>query len=68
MAPKTILLLFHVLGVVFGVGGVLMLDIDLVRLLRGSKVTAQTVALTHFVSRFVKAGLVAVWISVILII
>ena len=68
MAPKTILLLFHVLGVVFGVGGVLMLDIDLVRLLRGSKVTAQTVALTHFVSRFVKAGLVAVWISGLLII
>ncbi len=55
MTPKTILLLFHVLGVIFGVGGVLMLDIDLVRLLRGSRITAQNVAMTKFVSTFVKA-------------
>ncbi len=68
MTPKTILLLFHVLGVVCGVGGVLMLDIDLVRLLRGTRITAQNVALTHFVSAFVKAGLVAVWVSGVLII
>ena len=68
MTPKTILLLFHVLGVVCGVGGVLMLDIDLVRLLRGSRVTAQNVALTRFVSTFVKVGLVVVWMSGLLII
>ncbi len=68
MTPKTILLLFHVLGVVCGVGGVLMLDIDLVRLLRGTRITAQNVALTRFVSAFVKAGLVAVWVSGVLII
>ncbi len=68
MTPKTILLLFHVLGVIFGVGGVLMLDIDLVRLLRGSRITAQNVAMTKFVSTFVKAGLVVVWVSGLLII
>ncbi|RYB05338.1 Nif11-like leader peptide family natural product precursor [Lichenibacterium ramalinae] len=68
MTPKTILLLFHILGVVFGVGGVLMLDIDLVRLLRGSKVTPQNVDLTKFVSIFVKAGLIVVWTSGLLII
>ncbi len=68
MTPKTILLLFHVLGVICGVGGVLMLDIDLVRLLRGSRITAQTLAMTKFVSTFVKVGLVVVWVSGLLII
>jgi hypothetical protein len=68
MNPKTVLLIFHLLGVVCGVGGVLMLDTHLIRHLRGTRVTLQDVALTRFVSVFVKVGLIAVWVSGLLII
>ena len=63
MAPKTILLILHVLGVVWGVGGVLMLDVHLLRHLRGADITQQDERFTHFVSAFVKAGLIVVWVS-----
>lgn len=68
MAPKTILLVVHVLGVICGVGGVLMLDVHLLRLLRGAAVTTQDVKFTHFVSAFVKLGLIVVWISGLIVI
>lgn len=68
MAPKTILLILHILGVICGVGGVLMLDTHLLRHLRGATVTSQDVKFTHFVSAFVKAGLIVVWATGLMII
>ena len=68
MALKTVFLIVHVLGVVLGVGGVLMLDVHLLRHLRGARIMPQDVKLTQFVSLFVKVGLVAVWASGLIII
>ena len=68
MTFKTVLLIVHILGVVLGVGGVLMLDAHLLRHLRGARILAQDVKLTWFISLFVKAGLITVWVSGLVII
>lgn len=63
MEPKTFFLVMHVLALVCGVGGALMLDIYLVRHLRGATVTDRDLAFAGYVAIFVKVGLFAVWAS-----
>lgn len=68
LSLKTALVLAHVLGVAVGVGGVLMLDMYLLKFVRGAKIKARDVSTVSYVSLFVKAGLILVWASGILII
>ncbi|MGP9821175.1 hypothetical protein ACTZWW_14260 [Salinarimonas sp. NSM] len=62
MDPKTLLLTLHVLGVAFGVGGVVMLDVAILKRLR-APVGAGDRALVDHVAVFVRLGLVLLWAS-----
>jgi hypothetical protein len=63
MELKSIVLILHVLAVTFGVGGALMLDIYLVRHLRGAVIEERDAAFARYVATFVKIGLVGLWAS-----
>jgi hypothetical protein len=63
MELKSILLVAHVLAVTCGVGGALMLDIYLVRHLRGAMIEERDAAFARYVAIFVKIGLVGLWAS-----
>lgn len=60
---KSALLIAHVLSVVLGVGGALLLDIYLIRHLRGAVIREQDVAFADYIEKFVKLGLIGVWAS-----
>ena len=60
---RTVLLLVHVLGLVFGLGSTILLDGLLVRNLRSRPLERQTTDLIHFGSQFVLAGLIMLWVS-----
>ena len=64
---KSLLLISHLLAVIAGVGGALLLDIYLLRHLRGNVILPGDVAFASFVEKFVKIGLIGVWGSGILI-
>lgn len=68
MTLKTMLVIAHVLGVTFGVGGVAILDAYMLRYIRGAAITPSGLDMIRFISVFVKVGLVAVWASGIAII
>lgn len=68
LSLKTVLVVAHVLGVAVGVGGVLMLDIYLLKFVRGSKIKPRDIGTIGYVSLFVKTGLMVVWASGVLII
>lgn len=63
MELKTIVLVLHVLAVTLGVGGAVMLDIYLLRHLRGARIDEKDAAFAGFVAIFVKLGLLGVWSS-----
>jgi hypothetical protein len=63
MELKTAFLVAHVLALTCGVGGALMLDIYLMRHLRGAVIAPQDAAVTRFIAGFVKVGLVGLWAS-----
>jgi hypothetical protein len=64
---KTLLVIAHVLSAVFGVGGALMLDLHLLRHMRGRPLRLADVALVEFLGRFVKGGVIGLWATGILI-
>ncbi len=61
--PKTLLTIGHLLGLVLGLGGVALLDLYLLRFIRGARIAPADVDLVHFVSRLVAAGLALLWAS-----
>jgi uncharacterized membrane protein len=63
MEPKRFFLIIHVLGVVFGLGGAIMLDIYLLRALRGATIQSKDVSFVEFVARFVQLGMCLLWFS-----
>lgn len=63
MEAKTVLVLGHLAGLVLGLGGVVVLDLYLLRFLRGKVVTPEDRDLVHLVSRLVSLGLVLLWAS-----
>jgi hypothetical protein len=60
---RTILLLFHVLGLCAGMGTALFLDIYLLRFLYSKPITAQSVSIFEFGSTVVAVGLAILWVS-----
>lgn len=58
---KTAFVIAHVLSLAFGVGGALILDIYLLRHMRGWIVRERDLAMVRFVSMAVKLGLMALW-------
>src|SRR5262249_7908232 len=63
MSSNTPLLVLHLLGFAFGVGASTVLDLRLLRLLRGQPVNAHDLELAAVLSVFVRIGLVALWVS-----
>src|SRR5918997_641530 len=63
MEIKNSILILHLLGVCFGLGGTLILDFRLLRLLRGDAVQPSDVLFAQVLSRFVQTGLVILWAS-----
>lgn len=63
MTLGTLLVALHLLGVVFGLGGALMLDAALVKRLRGAPISAGDVALAGHLSLFARLGLGLLWVS-----
>lgn len=61
--PKTLLLVLHLLGLVLGLGGALLLDLHLLRLLRGGAVSAVEAALVRSCSALIGVGLLLLWTS-----
>jgi hypothetical protein len=64
---KSLLLIAHLLSVISGIGGALLLDIYLLRHLRGARIIEQDLALVSFIEKFVNLGLFGVWASGIVI-
>jgi hypothetical protein len=64
---KTFLVIAHVLAVTLGGGGALMLDLHLLRHMRGQRLRIADVALVEFLGHFVKAGVIGLWATGILI-
>jgi hypothetical protein len=60
---KTVFVIAHVLFACFGVGGALMMDVFLLRHLRGRIVAASDRSTIDFMALFVKGGLVGIWAS-----
>lgn len=63
MEVKTVLLLVHLAGLVLGLGGVVVLDLYLMRFLRGASVREADGEFVRFVARLVSLGLVLLWAS-----
>ena len=63
MEIKNSILILHLLGVCFGLGGTLILDFRLFRLLRGDVIEPSDVLFAQVLSRFVQTGLVILWAS-----
>jgi hypothetical protein len=63
MTSHTPLLILHLLGCAFGIGGSTMLDLQLLRLLRGQRVTTRDLNVATVLSHFVKIGLALLWLS-----
>jgi hypothetical protein len=63
MQAHSFVLAAHLLGVCFGMGGTLILDLRLLRLVRGSAIDSNDVLFAQFLSRFVQVGLVLLWAS-----
>jgi hypothetical protein len=63
MSSNTPLLVLHLLGFAFGVGASTVLDIRMLRLLCGRRVSEHDLAFASVLSAFVRAGLVALWVS-----
>lgn len=63
MLAKTPLLLAHLLGLSFSLGGVALLDLRMARLLRGDVVGERDLTLAGAVTPWVRTGLVLLWLS-----
>ncbi|SFR45110.1 hypothetical protein SAMN05216203_0429 [Marinobacter daqiaonensis] len=60
---KTALIAGHLLGLAFGVGGALTLDIIAFRYFYLDRITPEKLVLFHFIARLVTVGLVILWIT-----
>lgn len=63
MTLQTILLGLHLLGCVFGVGASTILDLRVLRLLSGRRVSAEDLAFARLLSAFARLGLLLLWLS-----
>jgi hypothetical protein len=61
MDVHTLLLIAHLLGVCFGLGGTLILDFRLFRLVTGATIEPDDVLFARVLSRYVQLGLVLLW-------
>ena len=61
MEVNTLLLIAHLLGVCFGLGGTLILDFRLFRLVTGAAIEPDDVLFARVLSRYVQLGLVLLW-------
>jgi len=60
---KTPLLMLHLLGLVLGIGGLVVGDVLIFRILKTDKVSKGEVDALNFVGRFVTTGLALLWLS-----
>lgn len=63
MSLQTLLLSVHLLGCVFGVGASTILDLRVVSLLGGRRVSGQDLAFVRLLSLFTRIGLLLLWLS-----
>ena len=63
MEPKTYLLIFHLVGMMIGLGSVTTLDLYLIKIFRSAVVSRYDVELMHHVSRLAGLGLLLLWAS-----
>ena len=63
MEVKSAILIAHVMAVISGVGGAVMLDVYLFRHLRGSRLSATDIAISRFLALFVRLGLIMLWVT-----
>ncbi len=63
MELQSVFLLGHLAGLALGLGGVTVLDLYVLRFLRGAPVRAADLELVRFVARLVSFGLVLLWAS-----
>jgi hypothetical protein len=63
MEVQTFILIAHLLGVCFGLGGTLILDFRLLGLIKGTAINQNDVVFAQVLSRFVQVGLVLLWAS-----
>ena len=61
MDVHTLLLIAHLLGVCFGLGGTLILDFRLFRLVTGATIEPDDFLFARVLSRYVQLGLVLLW-------
>ena len=60
---KTFFIAGHLLGLAFGVGGALTLDIIAFRYFYLERITREKLVLFHFIARLVTVGLVILWLT-----
>lgn len=60
---KTLFIAGHLLGLAFGVGGALTLDIIAFRYFYLERITREKLVLFHFIARLVSTGLVILWLT-----
>lgn len=60
---QTCILAVHLLGCAFGIGASTILDLRVLALLSGRKITAEDVALARLLAIFVRGGLALLWLS-----
>lgn len=60
---KTVLIAGHLVGLAFGVGGALTLDIIAFRYFYLDRITAEKLIIFHFIARLVTFGLIILWLT-----
>ena len=60
---KTVLIAGHLVGLAFGVGGALTLDIIAFRYFYLDRVTPEKLIIFHFIARLVTFGLIILWVT-----
>lgn len=60
---KTVLIAGHLIGLAFGVGGALTLDIIAFRYFYLDRITAEKLIIFHFIARLVTFGLFVLWVT-----
>ena len=60
---KTLLIIFHFIGLAFGAGGAWISDLIIIRFLQFEPISSEKLKLVHFLTNLVTIGLCILWIS-----
>lgn len=60
---KTLLIIFHFIGLAFGAGGAWISDLIILRFLQFEPITSEKLKLVHFLTNLVTIGLCILWVS-----